>query len=352
MRSCRRVFAAVLSRGLAAVAVILCCVLLSASKPQHSDPLAIVDRIVLPSLRDGDFDHFAVDLPGHRLFLAAEANGVVEVFDARRNKLTGSIQGLTAPHAVLFREDIRRLYVVDGDEPGVKIFDADTYKPLGRVPLSIDADSMVYEPETHSMYVVNGGREAHTSYSLISVIDTTAEKKISDIKIDDTNWLETMALEKSGPRLFVSMTGISAIGVIDRQKRRLIEKWQLPPDTQQNVALKFDEADHRLFTVTRKPAALVVLDSDSGKMIASLPCSAMVDDISYDPASKRIYLAGDKSIDIFQQNDSAHYSHLGSVAGAFRAKTAILIPQWNRYYLAVPGHANSKAEVRVFEVRQ
>jgi DNA-binding beta-propeller fold protein YncE len=351
MQSCRRVFAVVLSRGLAAVAVILCCVLLSESKLQHSD-LAIADKIALPSLRDGDFDHFAVDLSGHRLFLAAEANGVVEVFDARRNKLVGSIEGLKAPHAVLFRDDVRRLYVVDGDEPAVKIFDADTYQSLGQVPLSVDADSMVYDPETRYMYVVNGGREAHTPYSLISVIDTTAERKVIDIKIDDTNWLETMVLEKAGPRLFVSMTGISAIGIIDRQKHTLIEKWQLPSATQQNVVLKLDEASHRLFTVTRKPAAFVVLDSDNGKVIASLPCSAMVDDLSYDPSSKRIYLAGDKSIDIFQQNDSDHYSRVGSVPGAFRAKTAILVPQWNRYYLAVPRHANRKAEVRVFEVRR
>ena len=351
MRSCRRFSAVVLSRGLAAVAVILCCVSPGASQAQHSDPLKLVDKIALPSLRDGDFDHFAVDLSGHRLFLAAEANGVVEVFDAQHNRLVGSIQGLKAPHAVLFREDVKRLYVVDGDEPAVKIFDADTYKPLGQVPLAVDADSMAYDPATHFMYVVNGGREAHTPYSLISVLDIAAEKKVTDVKIDDTNWLETMALEQSGPRLFVSMTGISAIGVIDRQKRTLIEKWKLPAATQQNVALKLDEADHRLFTVTRKPLAFVVLDSDNGKVITSLPCSAMVDDMSYDPSSKRIYLAGDQSIDVFQQNDSDHYAHVGSVPGAFRAKTAILIPQWNRYYLAAPRHGNRKAEVRIFEVR-
>jgi DNA-binding beta-propeller fold protein YncE len=352
MRSCRRFCATKLSYGLAAVAVIVCCTLFSAGQVQHAQPLKLVDTIVLPSVRDGDFDHFAVDLSGHRLFLAAEANGVVEIFDAQRNKLIGSIQGLKAPHAVVFREDVKKLYVVDGDEPAVKIFDAETYKTLGQVPLAVDADSMAYDPDTHFMYVVNGGREAHTPYSLISVIDTKAEKKISDIKVDETNWLEGMALETSGPRLFVSMTGISAIGVIDRQEGKLVEKWPLPLEAQRNVALKFDEAGHRLFTVTRKPAALVVLDSDNGKMIASLPCAAMVDDISYDPSSKRIYLAGDKSIDVFQQNDSDHYSRLGSVSGAFRAKTAVLVSQWNRYYLAVPGHAKSKAEVRVFEVRQ
>jgi archaeosine-15-forming tRNA-guanine transglycosylase len=146
------------------------------------------------------------------------------------------------------------------------------------------------------------------------------------------------------------MTGISAIGVIDRQKRTLIAKWKLPPDLQQNVALKLDESNHRLFTVTRKPAALVVLDSDDGKVIASLPCASMVDDIAYDSSTKRIYLAGDNAIDVIQQNDSNHYTHVTTLPGALRAKTAILIPQWHRYYLAVPRHADHAAEVRVFKV--
>ena len=50
---------------------------------QHSAPLKLLQSIPLPGLKEGDFDHFAVDLDGHRLFLTAEANGLVEVFDTR-----------------------------------------------------------------------------------------------------------------------------------------------------------------------------------------------------------------------------------------------------------------------------
>jgi DNA-binding beta-propeller fold protein YncE len=161
-----------------------------------------------------------------------------------------------------------------------------------------------------------------------------------------------MTLARTDRRLFVSMTGISAIGVIDRQKKTLIVKWKLSPEAQGNAALKFDEKNHRLFTATRKPAVFVVLDSDDGRVIASFPCPPMVDDIAFDPANGRIYLSGDESVDVFQQNDRDHYSHVASLRGAFRAKTAILVPQWHRYYLAVPRHLDHGAEVRVFEVGQ
>jgi hypothetical protein len=74
--------------------------------------------------------------------------------------------------------------------------------------------------------------------------------------------------------------------------------------------------------------------------------------MSYDAKQKRIYVAGDQFVDIFTQSDADHYALLVRVPGSFRAKTAILVPEWNRYYLAVPHHENHDAEVRVFEVLQ
>ena len=76
---------------------------------------------------------------------------------------------------------------------------------------------MVYDPASKYLYVVNGGREAHTPTCLISIVDTISGKKLADMKLE-TNRLESMAIEKSGPRLFVNMTGINSIGVVDRDK--------------------------------------------------------------------------------------------------------------------------------------
>ena len=43
--------------------------------------LELSKSVPLASLHDGDFDHFAVDLSGHRLFSAAEENSKLLVFD-------------------------------------------------------------------------------------------------------------------------------------------------------------------------------------------------------------------------------------------------------------------------------
>lgn len=316
---------------------------------QEKAPLKLIATIPLPALRDGDFDHFAVDLAGQRLFLAAEENGKVEVLGAKSNKLIHTIDNLKAPHSIVYRPDLNKLFIVDGDASDIEIYNATTYQRIGQIPLRIDCDSMAYDPKTHDMYVADGGRAAHTPYSFISVVDTDIAKKVGDIKID-SNRIEALALAKSGNRLYANITGENAVGVIDFAKKALIATWALPAADKQNVALAFDESHHRLFVVTRIPGKLIVLDSTNGKVIADLPSVGFADDAAFDPSNGRIYVAGSDHVDVFQEKDPDHYSLLASIPGSYRAKTAIVVPQWRRYYLAVPHHGNQIAEVRVFEV--
>ncbi len=324
--------------------------LAASSKAQNHAPLKLVETIALPGLHDGDFDHFAPDVEGHRLFLTGEENKKVLVLDTSTNKLVHTMEDVKAPHAILFRKDLKKLFVVEGDASAVKVYDSESYQPVSEVKVSVDADSIAYDPATHYLYVVNGGREAHTPYSLISVIDTDNSKKLRDIKIN-TNHVEAIILEKSGPRMFCNLTGQNAVGVLDRNKSTLDATWPLPAGDKLNVAMALDEADHRLFVVTRNPGKLIVLNSDSGKVVTSLPAVGMVDDMSYDAQHKRLYLAGDGSLDVFEQKDPDRYALLAKIPGAFRAKTGTLVPELNRYYLAVPHHENKEAEVRVYEIQ-
>ena len=317
---------------------------------ENGAPLKLVGTIPLPALGEGDFDHFAKDVEGHRLFLTAEKNGSVEVFDTTSNKLIHTIAGLKAPHALLYRSDVKKLFIVDGDDSQVKVYSSTTYKPLGHITTAIDADSMAYDPDSKYLYVVNGGREAKTPYSFITEVDTNKAAKLRDIKIN-TNWVEALVVERSGPRMFCVLTGLNAIGVLDRKQGSLTATWPLPPADKHPVSLGFDEASHRLFVSTRDPGTLVVLNSDTGSVVAELPAASMVDDLSFDPSRKRIYLAGDGSLDVYRQDDSDHYSLLSKIPSSFRAKTGLLVPEWNRYYLAVPRHAQHRAEVRIYEVQ-
>jgi len=335
--------------------IVLALVLVWAGKSsaQEKTPLRLVQTISLNGL-SRHWDHFGADVKSNRLFVTSENEAVVEVYDLRTNKNIHTITGLKGPHNVLAFPELNQIFVVDGEASEIKIFDYKTYELVGRTELTIDADPAVYDPATKYLYVVNGGRAAKTPYCLISVVDTVTDKKLADIKLD-TNRLESMALEKSGPRLFVNMTTANVIGVVDREKRALVTTWPITAGLQ-NVPMQYDEANHRLFVATRMPSRLVVVNTDTGKEVTSLPTADSVDDLAYDPALHRLYVPGGNlggavgAVTVIQQRDADHYEVIANVPTKPGARTARLVPELNKYYVSVSTKDPQEAQILVFDV--
>src|SRR6202790_3017924 len=86
------------------VLLALFVVLAVSLQAQEKAPLKLVETIPLPGLKDGDFDHFAPDVDGHRLFLTAEENDKIQILDTSSNKLVHTMDNIKAPHAVLVRK--------------------------------------------------------------------------------------------------------------------------------------------------------------------------------------------------------------------------------------------------------
>jgi len=310
-------------------------------------PIKLIQTFELPAEVKGNFDHFGIDLKGGRLFATPEGYHAVVVFDLKTGKLVHKIDGIGKPHAVLYREDLNRIYVTDGDAGDLKIFDGKTYGLVSSVKLLEDADSIGYDPVTKYLYIDNGGGDVHQTYSMLSVIDTTAGKKLADLKIDGET-LEAMALEKSTSKMYLNNRARNQISVVDREKRELVASW---PVTQckPNVAMALDEANHRLFVACRS-GVISVLDTQTGKEVTSFPITKGVDDITYDPASKRVYAACDGAVDIYEQSSPDSYKLLANVSTGPLGRTARLVPELKRYFVAVPQHGTTSARVLVFDV--
>lgn len=314
----------------------------------NRQPLQLTKSVPLPMLHDGDFDHFTADVQSNRLFSAAEENSKVLVFNLRTGELLHTLTDVKAPHSLLYRDDLKRLFVIDGDLGVVRMYDGATYKNLGDITLREGADSSRYDPASKYLYVVNGGRDAHLPNSFISIVDTTTAKKIAEIKIDSDN-VEAVRFSKTSPRMFVNIRGNNAVDVFDRQTRKLLATWPMPADAKSPTAMAFDEAAHRLFIGTRNPGKLVVLDSDTGKVLNDIPAASMVDDMAYDANHHRIYYAGTDFLDVFRVQ-GGKYDLVEHVPTGFRAKTGVFVPELNRYYLGVPHHNAQTAEVRIYSV--
>ena len=312
---------------------------------EQTPPLKAAGSFALSSDIKGPFDHFGIDPANSRLFATAEMSQEVLVLDLNTGKLIHEIKNVLKPHSVFYRTDLNRIYVTDGGEGSLDIFDGTTYALQEKIKLEKDADSIGYDPSRKLLYVVSGGKDAGKAFSLLSVIDTTTNKKITDIKVDGDT-LEAMSLDLFRPRLYLNNPAKSEIEVIDRWNNKTIVAWPVTMG-KRNVAMALDEAHQRLFAGCRN-GQVVVFDSNTGKELQSFPITAGVDDLTYDAASKRLYATGSGFVDVIGQDDADHYKPLGRIEAGPQARTALLTAALNRYYVAVPQSSSTNASIAVF----
>lgn len=309
----------------------------------RSGPAAVLQpagRTQLPGY-SGDFDHFAVDLQGNRLFLAAEDHGTLEIFNLQSGAHEQTVTGVETPHSIHYIPDQNRLLVTDSGPGMTKVLDATTYKVTGSIKLVPGADSIGYDVPRNRLYIVTGGKDVDMKTSVLAEIDPRTGQHLGDIGFD-ANHVEAMAVEQHGSRLYINVTDQNYVAVVDKIKHSIIARWPIK-EAQQNAPVAFDEANHRLFVVTRKPGRLVVLNANTGEAITSFEAPERCDEVVFDAGNHRIYVAGGEgTIGVYQQVDPDHYLQLPRVNSVKGAKTAVLVPALHRLYLAVsPGAGNN-----------
>ena len=285
------------------------------------------------------------------MFIVDENDGTVEVYAIPSGKFLRSIGGFAMSHNVIYRSDVNRIYATDGShtEGALRIFDGTTYQLIKTLKLLPDADSMDYDSATHNLYITNGGDFAKLDYTLLSVVNTETDEHVGDIKFN-TGRLEHMVMEKSGPRLFITVPNKQEVDVIDRNNQAIVATWPVP-EGRFCVAADLDEADKRFF-ITCRSGTLNVLDAETGKGVAALPIAKGTDDVVYDPERKRIYVTSAEGvIEVFHQRDADHYDLIGRLPTGPMGKNLMLVNSLNRLYIAVPPAGKAEAKILVYAVQ-
>ena len=320
--------------------------------PQGSvaaEPLKLLGRTDVPNF-EGDFDHFAADVKGNRLFLAGEEKGTLEVFDLASGKHLKTVKGFEEPHAIHYMPESNRLIVTDSGEGMTKVLDATSYAVVDTIALVPGADVLSYDPSARRAWITTGGKNApkKLKQTTVAVVDVDSGKKVGELKFD-TDFTEGIAAEQKGNRVFINLAGRSEVAVVDKTTLKPIAVWPVK-EGKNNSSIALDEENKRLFIVTRKPFQLVVIDTDSGKSVASFAAPERTNELQFDKANRRIYLAGDDYVGVFQQVDGDHYRELARVRSEKGAKTALLVPEVGKLYVAVAGKGDVKAAVLQYEV--
>ncbi|MFY9528058.1 MAG: hypothetical protein WBC04_09890 [Candidatus Acidiferrales bacterium] len=331
--------------GLAALAAFTVSGSKSGASPQQArevSPLQLEEQIPVPNVA-GRIDHFSADAKRRRLFVSALGNNTVEVIDVFAGRVMHSITGLAQPQGTLYVPDFDQLVVANAEDGKVRIYDGATYNLRKTLDFGKDPDNIRYDAASKKVFVGYGEEDGG-----IGMIDPATDERVgTDLKTGAHP--ESFQIEETGGHVFVNVPDAgNVVESIDR-KTGAVTKWPLK-GLRANYAMALNEADHRLFTITRKSPMLVVLDTETGKEIARLPAAGECDDIFFDASRKRIYVVGGAGfISVFQENDPDHYQLIENVPSAIGVRTGYLFVRRDRFYVGVPAKGNEPAQVWTYE---
>ncbi len=314
------------ARCLWIIAVVLVVVLTPVVAMAAEDPP--LERVQTIELKGpaGGLDHLALDAKRGRLLVANTVNGSLDVVDLKAGKLLKQVPGQGRIRGIDYDSGKDRVFVGNGAGGICNVFEGQSYELQKSVPLGDDADNVRYNPRTDRVYVVHADKE-------LSVIDAKDYSVRQPIALPTS--LGAFKLESSRPRMYVNAKNDGVIA-IDTEQDKIIGRFSVAP-AGVNAAVAIDEPNHRLFIGCRKNPSLVVMDSDTGKIVASVPIPGDVDDLSFDPTRKRIFAScGEGAIAVIRQVDADRYESLGTIATVKRARTSIFNPETGHLYLAVP----------------
>ncbi|WP_263366270.1 YncE family protein [Edaphobacter bradus] len=329
------------------LAALLACPAFAQQTAEHNDAFRLVAKIPVPGMT-GTWDHLAADSSTSRLFLSAQEDNEVRVIDLAGRKPLHTISGgFNRPQGEFFVPGANSLAVTNGRDGTLRSFDGKTYEPIKVLSLTLGADMMDYDPESKYLYIDHGGVDSNRGPGALAVVDTTDWHLVRDIATEYRP--AALEIQPSTHRLFVTLPGLSQVGVIDTRTSTIIARFQAPRPTKP-VAIALDTADKRVFVGTRSPDNFIAFDTETGKTVATLDSLSGIEGMYFDAAHKRIYVTGlDGNVQAIQTIDPDHYKELARFFTGPKAGTSIFIPKLNLFCVALPPADGKVAEVWLFE---
>ena len=273
---------------------------------------------------DGGWDYLAFDPEAHRLYVTRTDR--VQVIDGDKGTVVGEVPGLDGGHGVALVPELNRGFASSGKSGTVAVFDLMTLKTIGApVPVGKKPDAIIYEPVTKHVFAFNGDSKD------ASVIDAATARVIATIQLGGGP--EFAAVDGKGG-LFVNLEEKGETLSIDTQKNVVTRRWPLAPGEGPS-GLAMDPAKHRLFAGCHN-AEMVVLDTRSGKVLATPPIGKGVDACAFDPGTGFAFAScGDGTLTVVREDAAGPDKFLAEKIGTYRgARTMALDPETHAVYLA------------------
>jgi YVTN family beta-propeller protein len=269
---------------------------------------------------EGGWDCLTVDSAARRMYVSRGTH--VMIVDIDSGTVAGDIPDTLGVHAIALVPELNRGFISCGKTNTAAIFDIKTQKIIGTVNTGNNPDVILYDPASKKIFTFNGRSNDAT------VIDPAAGVVVSTIALGGKP--EFAAADGTG-KIYVNIEDKSEVIELDTQKYLVTKRFSLTPGEEPS-GIGLDTEHHRVFSGCHNKM-MTVLDTQSGKVIATLPIGTGVDGNGFDPATGLAFSSNGEGTLTVVQASSGTYSVAETVPTQRGARTMALDTVTHTIYL-------------------
>src|SRR5262252_9568600 len=277
---------------------------------------------------DGGTDYVTAEPATGRVFVSRGTH--MMVIEGGTGKVAGDIPDTPGVHGAGIATKAGHGFTTNGGDSTVMMFDLKTLAEIKRIKVSQGGlDGIMYDEPDDKIILTNPSRPVGT----LTALDPKTGEIVANVDLEDTA-PEGAAADGKG-HIFVNNESKHTIQVIDVKTWKTTASWPLAP-CEGPTGIAYDPKTNRIFSGCNKTS--VVLNPDTGKIVATIKNGTRVDALGWDPSKKLIYIpnGAEGTVTVAHQDSPDTYSVVATVTTFPGSKTICVDPKTHNVYLFQP----------------
>jgi YVTN family beta-propeller protein len=270
---------------------------------------------------EGGWDYLTVDSSARRLYISRGTHVMVVNLDT--DKLAGDIPDTPGVHGIAVAVELNRGFISNGRANSATIFDLKTLKVLGQVNTGTNPDAILYDPASKRVFTFNGRSNDAT------VFDAATGEVVRTIALGGKP--EFSRADSKGT-VWVNIEDTSEVVAIDSRNLTVVKRFPLAPGEEPS-GMGLDPVHHRIFSGCGN-RIMTVLDTEAGKVIATVPIGEGVDGNGFDPGTGLAFSSnGDGTLTVVRESSPGKFEVAETVATQRGSRTMTIDPATHILYI-------------------
>jgi len=311
----------------ARLALFICLCTVTAGFSQATLPTAVT---TIPIGGEARWDLLTVDTTAERLYVSHATQ--TEVIDLKTNTVLAPIPNTPRVHGIALAPDVQHGFISNGGDSSVTAFDLKTDSVIAKIDVQgRNPDVILYDPFTKMIFCFNGRSNN------ASVIDPQSLKVVGHVALTGK---PEFAISDGAGRVYVNLEDKSTVAVFDPKTYKTVAEWPLEPGKEPS-GIALDKKNHRLFSSCSNQL-MTVINTQSGKLVASLPIGKGTDGAAFDPGTHHAFSSNrDGTLTVINEESPVKFSVLGNVTTAVGSRTVALDGRTHRLFLPAKAAGDS-----------